>query len=152
MPGVADRWKTSPDGLTYTFHLRDGVKWSNGDPLTAGDFVYSFRRILSPPLASEYSYMLYFIRNAEAYNEGKIRDFDEVGAKAGILCQPVHESQLRHTHCPVAVARRQIPSSFQSGRLLAPDRAPFRGNRQSRKRYPAQRLLTARRCRDGPLV
>ena len=82
VPGVADRWKTSPDGLTYTFHLRDGVKWSNGDPLTAGDFVYSFRRILSPPLASEYSYMLYFIRNAEAYNEGKIRDFDEVGAKA----------------------------------------------------------------------
>jgi oligopeptide transport system substrate-binding protein len=82
VPGEAERWEVSGDGLTYTFHLRDGARWSNGDPLTAGDFVYSFRRALSPALASEYAYMLYFIRNAEAYNEGRIRDFDRVGARA----------------------------------------------------------------------
>jgi oligopeptide transport system substrate-binding protein len=82
VPGVAERWDISPDGLVYTFHLRADVKWSNGDPLTADDFVYSFHRILSPGLASEYSYMLYFIKNAEAFNGGKISDFARVGAKA----------------------------------------------------------------------
>jgi oligopeptide transport system substrate-binding protein len=82
VPGAADRWEASADGLTYTFHLRDGARWSNGDPLTAGDFAYSFRRILSPALASEYAYMLYFIRNAEAFNEGRIRDFGQVGVSA----------------------------------------------------------------------
>jgi oligopeptide transport system substrate-binding protein len=82
VPGAADRWEVSPDGLTYVFHIRDAARWSDGDPLTAGDFVYSFRRILSPSIASEYAYMLYFIDNAEAFNEGRIRDFGKVGAAA----------------------------------------------------------------------
>jgi oligopeptide transport system substrate-binding protein len=82
VPGVAERWDLSPDGLVYTFHLRVEAKWSNGDPVTADDFVYSFHRILSPGLASEYSYMLYFIKNAEAFNRGKASDFDQVGVKA----------------------------------------------------------------------
>ena len=82
VPGVAERWDISPDGLVYTFHLRADAKWSNGDSVTADDFVYSFHRILSPGLASEYAYMLYFIKNAEAFNGGKISDFVQVGAKA----------------------------------------------------------------------
>jgi oligopeptide transport system substrate-binding protein len=82
VPGVAERWDVSPDGLVYTFHLRADAKWSNGDPVTADDFLYSFHRILSPGLASEYSYMFYFIRNAEAFNGGKLSDFAQVGAKA----------------------------------------------------------------------
>ena len=83
VPGVAERWEVSPDGLVYTFHLRADAKWSNGDPVTADDFVYSFHRILSPGLASEYSYMLfYFIKNAKAFNSGEISDFAQVGAKA----------------------------------------------------------------------
>jgi oligopeptide transport system substrate-binding protein len=82
VPGVAERWDVSPDGLVYTFHLRAEAKWSNGDPVTADDFVYSFHRILSPGLASEYSYMLYFLKNAEAFNRGKLSDFAQVGAKA----------------------------------------------------------------------
>ncbi|MBY0262050.1 MAG: hypothetical protein K2Q20_06880, partial [Phycisphaerales bacterium] len=45
-PGVAERWEISPDGKTYTFHLRDNAKWSNGSPVTAGHFVYSWRRAL----------------------------------------------------------------------------------------------------------
>jgi oligopeptide transport system substrate-binding protein len=82
VPGVAGRWDVSRDGLVYTFHLRADAKWSNGDPVTADDFVYSFHRILSPGLASVYSYMFYFLRNAEAFNRGKISDFAQVGAKA----------------------------------------------------------------------
>jgi oligopeptide transport system substrate-binding protein len=106
VPGAAERWEVSPDGLVYTFHLRAGGAWSNGDPLTAGDFVYSFRRILSPALASEYAYMLYFIRNAEAFNEGKIGDFQQVGARA--LDARTLEIRLDHP-CPFlpAIAAHQ---------------------------------------------
>ena len=75
-------WEIAPDGLTYTFHIRPAARWSNGDPLTATDFAWSFRRVLTPALASEYSYMLYPIRNARAFNEGKIADFAQVGVRA----------------------------------------------------------------------
>ncbi len=81
-PGVAERWDVSEDGLTYTFHLNPEAKWSNGEPVTAHDFVYGWRRHLEPNLASEYSYMLWVLENAEAYNKGAIEDFEEVGAKA----------------------------------------------------------------------
>lgn len=82
VPGVAESWEASPDGLAYTFHLRPDARWSNGDPVTAGDFVFSFRRILSPALASEYAYLLYPIRNAEAFNAGRLADFSRVGVRA----------------------------------------------------------------------
>ena len=82
VPAAAVSWEASPDGLVYTFHLRPGARWSNGDPVTAEDFVYSFHRILSPALAGFYSYMLWPIKNAEAFNSGKITDFSKVGAEA----------------------------------------------------------------------
>jgi len=82
VPGVAESWEASPDGLSYTFHLRSNARWSNGDPVTADDFAYSFRRILSPAIASEYSYLLYPIRNAEAFNTGRLKDFSQVGVRA----------------------------------------------------------------------
>ena len=53
-PGQAEKWETSEDGLTWTFHLRDGLKWSNGDPLTAKDFVYSWKRVADPLVAAPY--------------------------------------------------------------------------------------------------
>ena len=79
LPGTAERWDISTDGLVYTFHLRPTAKWSNGDPVTAADFAYSFQRILSPALGSTYAYMLWPIKNAEAFNSGKIKSFAEVG-------------------------------------------------------------------------
>jgi oligopeptide transport system substrate-binding protein len=82
VPDGATGWDVSPDGLTYTFHLRKDARWSNGDPVTAGDYVYSFHRILSPAFAAQYSYMVWPIKNAEAFNAGKITDFAQVGAKA----------------------------------------------------------------------
>jgi oligopeptide transport system substrate-binding protein len=82
VPGQAENWTISPDGLTYTFHLRPGLKWSNGDPLTASDFVNSWERTLNPATLSEYSYQLYYLVNGEAYGTGKITDFSQVGVKA----------------------------------------------------------------------
>lgn len=82
IPAAAQSWDTSPDGLVWTFHLRPGMLWSNGDPVTAEDWVYSFHRILSPNMAASYSYMVWVLKNAEAFNTGKLTDFSKVGAKA----------------------------------------------------------------------
>ncbi len=81
-PAVAESWDVSEDGLVYTFRLRGDAAWSNGDPVTAHDFVYSWRRILSPKLASEYAYMLHCLKNAEAFNTGDISDPKLLGAEA----------------------------------------------------------------------
>ena len=82
VPGVAEHWEFSPDAKTYMFHLRPNAKWSNGDAVTARDFVESYHRILSPALASPVAYMLYPVANAEAFNKGKIDDFTQVGFRA----------------------------------------------------------------------
>ncbi|HBM16937.1 MAG TPA: peptide ABC transporter substrate-binding protein [Lentisphaeria bacterium] len=81
-PALAESWSVSPDSLTYTFKLRDNLKWSNRDPITANDFVYAYKRILSPALGSQNAYMLYCMKNAEKYNKRIIADFSEVGVKA----------------------------------------------------------------------
>ncbi len=80
-PGVATHWETA-DFITWTFHLRPEAKWSDGTPLTARDFLFSFQRILSPDLAAPYAPMLYPMLNAEEYNKGTVKDFTQVGAKA----------------------------------------------------------------------
>ncbi len=77
---VAETIDVSEDGLTYTFHLRDS-KWSNGDPVTAHDFEYAWKRALDAKTASEYAYQLFYIKNGEAYNAGKAKA-DDVGVKA----------------------------------------------------------------------
>ncbi len=79
--GIAEKWEISPDGRVYTFHLRKNALWSNGDRVTAHDFAWSWQRTLLPESAAEYSYQLYYIRNARPYNEGKIKDFSEVGVR-----------------------------------------------------------------------
>lgn len=81
-PGVAERWEVSGDGLQYTFYLDPKARWSNGDPVTSGDFLFSFERILTPALGAPYAYMLYSIKNAEAFNKGELQEFAEVGVKA----------------------------------------------------------------------
>lgn len=81
-PGVAERWEHNADFTVWRFQLRENARWSNGEPVTAGDFVYSWQRILSPALGAEYASMLYVIRNAEAFHQGQINDFSQVGVRA----------------------------------------------------------------------
>lgn len=82
VPGVAERWDVSSDGLNYTFYLRANARWSNGDPLTAQDFISSFKRILTPTLGAENASLLYVIQNAEPFHRGHLSDFNQVGIKA----------------------------------------------------------------------
>ncbi len=83
-PGAAESWDISEDGLTYTFHMRQGATWNNGDPVTANDFVFAWQRALSPETvpAPVYAYQLYYIKGAEAFNTGETTDFSTVGVKA----------------------------------------------------------------------
>lgn len=81
-PGVAERWEISPDGLTYTFHLRANATWSNGDPVTADDFLAAFRRFLEPKLGCEGSNIVFPLVGARDYLEGRSKDFATVGIKA----------------------------------------------------------------------
>jgi oligopeptide transport system substrate-binding protein len=83
VPGLARSWEISPDGLVYTFHLRENLRWSDGSPITADDVLMSWKRMISPGLASEYAYLIYsYVRGAKDYYDGKITDFSQVGFRA----------------------------------------------------------------------
>ena len=81
IPGVAESWSVSDDGRVYTFKLRGDAKWSNGDPVVAGDFVYSLRRIMMPETGAKYANILYPVKNAETINKGEAKP-DTLGVKA----------------------------------------------------------------------
>lgn len=82
VPAVAERWDTSSDGLTWTFHLRANAKWSNGAPVTAHDFAASIKRVLTKSLGADNVAMLYVLANAEAWYQGGVADFAQVGVHA----------------------------------------------------------------------
>jgi len=81
IPGMAESWEHDSNHLVYTFHLRD-ASWSNGEKVTATDFVGSWQRILEPATASPYAELLFFIKNAEEYQKGRLKDFSKVGVQA----------------------------------------------------------------------
>ena len=72
IPAIAERWETNADSTEYTFYLRKNAKWSNGEPITARDFVYTMRRGLDPAFASRGAAQAYYIKNAKAYNDGSV--------------------------------------------------------------------------------
>ena len=80
IPAMAESWTVSEDGLTWTFKLRD-TTWSDGVALTADDFVFALRRIQDPAIASQYSSLLYVIKNAQAVNEARVAP-EELGVRA----------------------------------------------------------------------
>ncbi|WP_309093025.1 peptide ABC transporter substrate-binding protein, partial [Phenylobacterium sp.] len=92
VPGMAERWETTPDGLTWTFHLRE-ARWSDGRPVTAQDFVFGLRRSVDPKTASIYAWLLYVIENAQAVNEGKA-PLESLGVQA----LDARTLQIRLTH------------------------------------------------------
>ena len=80
-PGIAESWDESEDGLTYTFHLRKDAKWSDGEPITAGDFEYSWKRLVNPETASPYAFIGDCLKNGQAIEQGNM-DVEELGVKA----------------------------------------------------------------------
>jgi oligopeptide transport system substrate-binding protein len=82
IPGLAENWDTSPDGRSYTFHLRTNLTWSTGEPMTASDVVYSWIRALNPATASGYAGLMFCLKNARDFNAGKSKDASLVGVQA----------------------------------------------------------------------
>jgi oligopeptide transport system substrate-binding protein len=82
VPAAAEKWTVSDDGLTYTFTLRQGLKWTNGDPVTAEDFRYSWLRVLDPATASPYAEQLWIVQGGRAFSEGSNKNPDSVAVKA----------------------------------------------------------------------
>lgn len=82
VPALAESWQISDDGKTYTFKLRQGIKWTDGKPLRSKDFEYSWKRLLDPKTAADYAYFLYDITGAEEFNSGKITDPGSIGIKS----------------------------------------------------------------------
>ncbi|MCF7791244.1 MAG: peptide ABC transporter substrate-binding protein [Victivallales bacterium] len=81
-PAGAKSWETGKNGKIWTFYLRKNAKWSNGDPVTANDYIFGLKRALSAQTGAQYAYMLFCIKNAEKYANGKIKDFNKIGIKA----------------------------------------------------------------------
>jgi len=90
VPGAAERWESSADGLTWTFHLRRDGRWSNGDPVTAFDFEFGLRRSCDPATLNEYASILYPIVNAEAVVAGKLPP-----AALGVRALDEHTLEIR---------------------------------------------------------
>ena len=82
LPAVAERWESSSDRLTWTFHLRHDARWSNGDAVTSRDFVYTIRRALEPAIGAPKARLFYVLRNARAFHLGRLKDPAELGAAA----------------------------------------------------------------------
>ncbi len=81
IPGAAETWSIDPGGTVYKFKLRPDAKWSNGDKLVAGDFVYAFRRLMAPKTGAPYANILYTLKNAEKINKGEL-PVERLGARA----------------------------------------------------------------------
>lgn len=82
VPAMAERWEVSPDGLVYTFHLRTNLVWSTGEPIRAEDVVFSWIRVLNPATGCDYAGQLFYLKNGENFNAGKITDPALVGVHA----------------------------------------------------------------------
>ncbi len=129
-PGVAESWEISPDGLRYTFHLRGDARWSNGDPVTAEDFRYSFERLLAPATAAEYAGQLWYVRGAEAYTS----EVDAAG-------RPAHEFSsvgIRVADARTLVLELAAPTPFFLDVLAGVPLMPVhRGNLEAlQRRFP----------------
>lgn len=96
VPGMAEDWEVSDDGITWTFNLKDDVVWSNGDPVTAHDFEYAWKYVLNPETASEYAYQMYYLAGGEEYNSSENKDeYAELEEKVGVKALDDHTLEVK---------------------------------------------------------
>lgn len=103
-PGVAESWDVTPDGKTYTFHLRRDARWSDGRPLLAEDFTYAWRRLQAPETAAEYAYIMHMVRYAEAVNTHQA----QAEQLEGPILKALDELAAQHTANVPAAALREF--------------------------------------------
>ncbi|HEY6118965.1 MAG TPA: peptide ABC transporter substrate-binding protein [Pyrinomonadaceae bacterium] len=148
IPAIAERWHPNSDSSEFVFHLRRNARWSNGDPINANDFVYSFRRGLSPELASRNAYLAYYIKYGQAYNEGRVfvrdplnghflleRDFEQQTSEK--VAQPLTAKPVDSTnpeYRPTADEQTPEPDTAFHQLMHSPDRLTLPGDEKSRNK------------------
>ncbi len=154
-PALAERWHVNNDSSEFTFHLRNTGRWSNGDPIDANDFVYSFRRALAKKTASPNAYMASYLKYAEAYNQQRVfvrdpntgqfllaRDFDESLPPEPLSSSPIDPGKGEY----VADTKDATPdpdSEFHR-QMHTPTRLSLPGDEKARnKRFDANPKLKA---------
>jgi len=143
---LAERWDINNDSSEFTFHLRRNGRWSNGDPIDANDFVYSFRRALSPELASRNAYLAYYLKYAQAYNSkglfvrdpatGKFllaRDFEEDPAPEPLSSKPIDGNAGEYK--PTAEEPKPDPDSAFHQVMHSPPRLVLPGLEKDRNKF-----------------
>ena len=118
-PACAESWQVLDNGKRYIFHLRSNIYWSDGKPLTAYDFQYAWRRLLNPQTAAPYAFFLYDIENAFAYNQGALKDVNQLGCRAidastfeVRLSRPIAYFLYLTAFCPTFPQRQDIIERF----------------------------------------
>lgn len=147
IPALAERWDINDDSSEFVFHLRRNGRWSNGDPISAQDFLYSIRRALSPEIASKNAYLAYYIRYAQAYNEGAVfvrdaatnlflleKDFAEEGAvQTEPLSQKPVTADASEFKPTAAEAKPDADTPFHQF-MHSPPRLTLPGSEKARKK------------------
>ncbi len=119
IPALAERWDINNDSSEFVFHMRKNARWSNGDPITASDFVYSIRRALSPEIASRNAYLAYYIKYAQAYNSGGLFVLDPQSNKF-LLEQDLASGE----ETPEPLSQRRLDSATAEYRATAEEPQP----------------------------
>ncbi len=141
-PALAERWEGNNDSSEFKFYLRHNGRWSNGDPIDANDFVYTFRRALAKETASRNAYLAYYIKYAQAYNEQKVfvrdpqtgqflnaKDFDDATPPEPIAGSPLDGAQAEYV---TAENEPQTPESDFHKALHTPLRLTLPGDAKAR--------------------
>ncbi|WP_240002325.1 peptide ABC transporter substrate-binding protein [Oleisolibacter albus] len=115
LPGAAERWEVSADGTVYTFHLRRNAKWSDGTPVTAADWVFSWRRAVAPATASDYAFYLWRVKNAEDVTFGKkkpeemgVRAVDDHTFEVTLVGPTPYFPKILHHHASYALSKANV--------------------------------------------
>jgi oligopeptide transport system substrate-binding protein len=156
VPALAQSWEVSPDGLTYTFHLRPETRWSDGRPITAEDFVRSYRRALTAELGCQDVGNLYCIAGAEDFHRGKSADFATTGIRALgphtleiRLHQPAtfflyHLTQPEFGPVPLHVVEKHGPATQPGNRWTRPENFVGNGPFVLKSWRDAQKIVVTR--------
>src|SRR5688500_9233958 len=143
-PALAERWKPNNDASEFTFYLRRNGRWSNGDPINAHDFVYSFRRALAKETASRNAYLAYYIKYAQPFNEQKVfvrdpqtgrflnaKDFDETTPAEPLAGSPLDSTANAEYSDPNVDAESRPESEFHK-QMHPPLRLTLPGDAKAR--------------------
>ena len=165
IPALAERWDINNDSSEFVFHLRRNAVWSNGDPITSHDFVYSIRRGLSPALASKNAYLAYYITYAEAYNrkavfvrDAKTKQFvlekdvaDTAEAAPVALSQKSHNSS-EPEYRPATEKQKPAPDTPFHQFMRSPARLTLPGDETARNKLLAKRPKLQAAVQDKEFV